>query len=228
MNSFSIEKKLNENKMKTSLKIVLVFTIFSSIVFAQTIYELPFASKDNSFEIVVENTSAEKEFTGEVNITKYPSWLQFKNKNQVVEYLPAGEELSTVFDFDVSDEAPVTSEEEVIFVVKEKTGDSWQKIIKITVLPPESFELFQNYPNPFNPITVISYQLLVESKVSLRIYNVLGEEVTELVNKVENPGKYKVEWNASSYASGMYVYQIFAEGLNGEKNIVRKKMLLVK
>lgn len=88
---------------------------------------------------------------------------------------------------------------------------------------PTEFKLEQNYPNPFNPSTVISYQLPEAGNVRLRIYNMLGEEVTTLVNHQQPAGTYKVDWNASGLTSGIYLYRLEA------KNFVQtKKMILAK
>jgi hypothetical protein len=103
-----------------------------------------------------------------------------------------------------------------------------EKEIMISVLPPDDFELFQNYPNPFNPTTKISFQLPMKSKIRLKIYNLLGEEVADLLNETREAGLHEVEWNASEYSSGLYIYQIYTEGKNSSTNLERKKMLLVK
>ena len=89
---------------------------------------------------------------------------------------------------------------------------------------PSDFRLFQNYPNPFNPKTVISYQLPEVSQVELSIYNILGQKVDVLVNRKQAAGNYRVEWNASGYASGLYFYKLQTK--NGFLQI--RKMLLVK
>jgi len=88
---------------------------------------------------------------------------------------------------------------------------------------PKSFSLSQNYPNPFNPETIISYQLPRISKVELNIYNLLGQKLVTLVSETQNAGSYQVEWNATSFASGIYYYRIKA----GEF-VVAKKMILLK
>ena len=93
------------------------------------------------------------------------------------------------------------------------------------------FALEQNYPNPFNPATVISYQLSVNSQVTLRIFNILGHEVETLVNGEKEPGTYTVQWNASAYASGIYFYTLQArqrEGGQAGSFAETKKMLLLK
>jgi hypothetical protein len=88
---------------------------------------------------------------------------------------------------------------------------------------PKKFSLSQNYPNPFNPNTVISYQLSVEGFVSLKVYDITGKEIVNLVNKIQKAGYYTVNFNGSNLASGMYFYQIQA----GDFTAV-KKMILIK
>jgi len=89
---------------------------------------------------------------------------------------------------------------------------------------PSEFVLHQNYPNPFNPKTVISYQLPVFSEVELNIYNILGQKVSTLVSEMQPAGVYKIEWDASVFASGVYFYRLkTAKGF-----IKTQKMLLIK
>ncbi len=91
------------------------------------------------------------------------------------------------------------------------------------------FNLEQNYPNPFNPTTTIKYTLPVEKfyatsqHVELKVYDILGREVTTLVNKQQLPGKYKIVFNASGLSSGIYYYQ-----LKAGKYIQTKKMILLR
>lgn len=87
---------------------------------------------------------------------------------------------------------------------------------------PERFVLEQNYPNPFNPVTVISYQLPVNSWVTLKVFNVLGQEVATLVNEKREAGRYEVEWNSADAPSGMYIYRL----ITGEFTAVKKMVLL--
>jgi hypothetical protein len=87
---------------------------------------------------------------------------------------------------------------------------------------PKEFLLDQNYPNPFNPVTVIRYQLAVNSFVTVRVYDLLGREVAMLVNEVKNAGGYNVQWDASGYASGLYFYRLQA----GPFVEIKKMMLL--
>jgi len=85
---------------------------------------------------------------------------------------------------------------------------------------PGHFSLFQNHPNPFNPSTRIAYRLPTRSNVTLKVYNLLGQVVTTLVNGVEEPGYKSVQWNASGVASGVYLYQIKAGSFVDVKKLV--------
>jgi hypothetical protein len=88
---------------------------------------------------------------------------------------------------------------------------------------PQEFVLFQNYPNPFNPVTIISYQIPVSGKVSLKVFNVLGREVAELVNEVQSAGKFNIIFDGSKFSSGVYFYQ-----LRGGSFVETKKLVLLK
>jgi hypothetical protein len=90
------------------------------------------------------------------------------------------------------------------------------------------FELSQNYPNPFNPETQISYQISIPSKVTLKVYDVLGNDVATLVDDYKSIGRYDVNFDASNLSSGLYFYKLEATANN--KNIFRevRKMLLLK
>jgi hypothetical protein len=86
-----------------------------------------------------------------------------------------------------------------------------------------TYELAQNYPNPFNPATQIRYTLEQSSNVTLRVYDMLGREVASLVNENQNAGRHVVDFNASSFASGVYLYRLEAGSF-----IQVKKMILMK
>jgi hypothetical protein len=83
--------------------------------------------------------------------------------------------------------------------------------------------LQQNYPNPFNPSTVISYSIAKAGNVTLKVYNMLGQEVATLVNGYQAANSYKVNFNASGLSSGVYMYK-----LSTGSNEIIKKMVLMK
>ena len=98
---------------------------------------------------------------------------------------------------------------------------------------PQKVELSQNYPNPFNPSTKISWQSPVCSWQTLKIYDVLGNEVATLVDEYKPSGSYKIEWDASEFPSGVYFYQLLVSALQSkdgkaENYIEMKKMILMK
>ncbi len=97
------------------------------------------------------------------------------------------------------------------------------EIVEVTAEIPLEYELSQNYPNPFNPTTTINFSIKTEDNVKLTVYNVLGEKITDLVNKKMKAGRYKIEFNASNLASGVYFYR-----LRSGKFVSVKKMLLLK
>jgi len=90
-------------------------------------------------------------------------------------------------------------------------------------LKPLTYNLEQNYPNPFNPVTFIKYSIPEVSKVSLTLFNLLGEEVADLVNEEKVAGYYTIEFNAATLPSGVYFYQLRAGNY-----VDTKKMLLLK
>jgi hypothetical protein len=90
-------------------------------------------------------------------------------------------------------------------------------------LLPSKYELFQNYPNPFNPITSIKFSLPEDAQVSIKIYDMLGALVDELVNAEYKAGYHKVDFNAGQFASGIYIYR-----LESKNFISIKKMVLIK
>jgi len=91
------------------------------------------------------------------------------------------------------------------------------------VMVPEVVSLDQNYPNPFNPVTSIQFHLPEESKVELTVFDLLGHEVTKLVDQQITSGSHKIEWNSAGTASGIYIYR-----LKTGNEVITKKMILLK
>jgi Zn-dependent metalloprotease len=117
-------------------------------------------------------------------------------------------------------------------IISSEGKDFWSDTIIVTIPTgltenqtnvPLDYALKQNYPNPFNPTTNIEFSLKRAEFVTLRIYNILGEEVTTLISEKLVAGKYKYQWDASTFASGVYVYKLEAGGF-----VQTKKMLLIR
>jgi hypothetical protein len=88
---------------------------------------------------------------------------------------------------------------------------------------PNDYKLSQNYPNPFNPVTMINYQLPMNSHVLLKVYDILGREISTLIDEPVAAGRHEVHWNAADLPSGLYFYRI----QTGSYSAV-KKMILMK
>jgi hypothetical protein len=107
--------------------------------------------------------------------------------------------------------------------------------VEIELLPTK-YELYQNYPNPFNPITKIKFTLPEKSAVSLKVYDILGSVVSEIIKSEFDAGYHKIEFNASNLPSGVYFYRIECSnpaasspvGQPGQSFVEVKKMLLLK
>lgn len=82
------------------------------------------------------------------------------------------------------------------------------------------YELCQNYPNPFNPVTTIKYYLPKTSHVKLTVFDILGNEVIILIDGIKSSGVYEETWNASGVPSGIYFYQMNADGLLQTKKLI--------
>jgi len=84
----------------------------------------------------------------------------------------------------------------------------YSKTIEIDLGSPGKFELSQNYPNPFNPATTISFSLPESGNVRLMVYNLLGEQIADLINEVKEAGIHTINFDASKLNSGIYIYRI--------------------
>lgn len=101
---------------------------------------------------------------------------------------------------------------------------SFSNIVEIFAGMPDGYVLEQNYPNPFNPATKIRFGFDKDTKAQLKVFDILGNEVTELFNDVTEAGKiYEINFNAENLASGIYYYQ-----LKGDNKTEMKKMMLIK
>ena len=115
----------------------------------------------------------------------------------------------------------------------------YSKEIEVDVTAPTEFSLSQNYPNPFNPVTTIRYSIpnvisiptgRERNLATLKIYNVLGEEVANLVNEQKPAGRYEVKFNGSNLPSGVYIYRLTAVPIGSQAGSYSavKKMILLK
>jgi len=138
---------------------------------------------------------------------KFLSCSAVDGKIYAIGGVDGGQVVATVEEYDPSFDSTPTGVEEVSEVIAVPSG----------------YELSQNYPNPFNPMTTIQFNLPKTSNVTLKIFNVIGEEITTIVSKQLPAGNYSYKWDASNHASGVYLYRLEADGY-----FETKKMILMR
>jgi 5-hydroxyisourate hydrolase-like protein (transthyretin family) len=210
-----------EQEMKK--KIILIIATASTL-FAQTVYEVTPGTKGNEITLTVANIS-ETNPTANVNVflAKKSSSLNFSKEEEMIENLEAKAEAEVKFTFDVSRNAIINKKDTIEFTITSPDGIMMMKQFIFSYTGPTEFKLEQNYPNPFNPTTTIQYQLPQDSKVILKVYDILGSEVAALVNEEQEAGYKEVKFDAINFASGIYVYRLQAGDY-----ISSKKMMLLR
>ena len=113
-------------------------------------------------------------------------------------------------------------------------SEEWQTINKwldegataieeISGVTPSKYALRQNYPNPFNPSTIIEYSVPLSGHVTLKVFNTIGQQVVTLFDGNQNAGSYKVTFDGTGLASGLYIYQLQSENITLTKKFVLMK-----
>ena len=99
----------------------------------------------------------------------------------------------------------------------------YSEVITADLSTPSAFELGQNYPNPFNPSTRITYSIPKSSFVTLKVYDILGNEIATLVNQTQDAGNYNVSFNAENLSNGIYIYSLNADNFTDVKKMILMK-----
>lgn len=193
----------------------------------ERIYEVPFATKGNSIELIIANTTGQDINDLNLKVAGLPGWLQMDTERTFAS-LPAGGEVTARYVFHINENAPVGEQVNLDFNATAANGFTWAKKIRLKVAPPGKFELENNYPNPFNPATTIKYRLPAQMTVKVTIFDVLGREVAVLADGLQEAGTQTLSWDASRMASGLYFYRVVAEGQGGKRLVQNKKMMLIK
>ncbi len=215
-------------------KIKEIQFLFSSMIVGDTLKSLNFY-KDTLKTLVYSQTVNKKIDSSDV----YPNWFKYdfpENITTMAGEIEFGSALNSVFEFCITYQGYISGKTIGFYENLQNWSATPDRPIKLVIekiytdvkdkevrLP--SFNLKQNYPNPFNPTTTISYQLSAVSKVSLKVYDVLGREVTTLVNEVQSAGEHSTQFAMGNrqIPSGIYFYQLKA----GEY-ISTKKMIILK
>ncbi|MEJ2052053.1 MAG: T9SS type A sorting domain-containing protein [Calditrichota bacterium] len=179
--------------MKTIHLTLMIVIFFAFAMFSQANYPLEIASSNGIYRVTpgshhnrISLTVANESLQGSagqvaVQLVKHSPVLIFPESVGVLENLASGQEAEVTF----------------FSIVLEYT-------------PPRTYALEQNYPNPFNPVTKIQYQLPEEVKVRLEVYDILGRKVATLLDRRIPAGYHEVSFDASSLASGVYIYRLVA------------------
>lgn len=219
----------------TAMRLVLLFASFFACVCAsaQPVLEsvahaVPFASEGNQIELTVANPAGVSMQAVLVTAADLPAWLTLTPMTVSLDVLDAGAEAPALFTFSVAETAPVGMVTTVRFEITAGKAIVGEKQIRLQVEAPTEIALKGNYPNPFNPSTTIGYALPRASKVSLRVYDMLGREVAQVVGRQQGAGYHEAVFEGSRYASGMYVYRLMVEDEAGGRTVRQDKMLLLK
>lgn len=188
--------------------------------FAQALAALDY-DNDGDMDFVTANYSTSNGITlflndGQANFTPVRSCFQ-----DLIEGFPEGI-VATDFDLDGRTDIAVATSFNKLAVLYNADGPTSVEEEQNDYIPKE-YILEQNYPNPFNPTTTIQYSIPFSEKVSLKIFNLLGEEVKTLTDDFQEAGKYSVQFNANNLASGIYFYKLQAGSF-----VETKKMILLR
>ncbi len=166
----------------------------------------------------------------EVKLIRDSKNLKFNQTEKMIENITQGEETEATFTFDVDYNIGNVEADTIEFMITDNKSVYLTKQFILQYTLPTEYKLEQNFPNPFNPTTKIRLSIpnvtlseVEGSHVQLKIYDILGNEVTTLVNEQKEPGYYEVDFSASSYASGVYIYRLISGNF-----ISTKKMLVLK
>ncbi len=218
------------------MKILLTVILLSSIIAAQNTYSIQPGVKNNQIVLELSNISLTESANNlEVKLIRNSKNLSFNQTEKMIENITQGEETEIAFTFDVDYNIGNVEVDTIEFMITDlayrQAGNKSVYLTKQFILQyalPTEYKLEQNYPNPFNPETRIRYTVPIDEKrktkeVSLIIYDILGNQVRTLVNEQKEPGYYEVDFNAVSFASGVYIYRLQAGSY-----VSTKKMMVLK
>ena len=214
------------NKIIISLALIFLLGISS---YAQNTYNVKPGVKNNQIVLQLKNISETETASLPKPLPKRGlKNLAFREIEDETITLNPNEEKEIRYIFDVNYNIGNVEADTIEFVITDNKGIYLTKQFILNYGVPTEYKLEQNYPNPFNPTTKIRYSIPSDSKrevsnVMLKIYDILGNEVTTLINEEKKPGYYEVEFDASNYASGVYIYR-----LQSSSYVSTKKMIVLK
>ena len=218
-------KKWNNKMKKLTIIILLLLSILN---YAQNTYEIQPGVKNNQIVLQLSNISS----TETANLPKPLPKRGLKNlvfreiDDETIILIPK-EEKEVTYTFDVNYNIGNVKADTIEFLITDNKSVYLTKQFILQYSLPTEYKLEQNFPNPFNPTTKIRFSIPDKGAglalTELKVYDILGNEVSTLVNEPKEPGYYEVEFNASELASGVYIYRLQASSF-----VFTKKMLMLK
>jgi hypothetical protein len=205
--------------------------VFESVILYDGYWTGPFYRVPIKLFIRNDGANATAENIRAYITTSNPRVVEIDNNNQAFGNIAAGQTVLSPDSFIIRFQNPGSIENIAFRIDISSDGYVWWQdstdivvgIKHLNVTVPLTFDMKQNYPNPFNPNTTIEFDLPKTSKVTLKVFNIIGEEVATLVSEKLSAGSYSYEWDASNLASGVYLYHLEAEGF-----VQTRKMVLMK
>jgi len=157
-----------------------------------------------------------------VKPTDYPSWIMLRPDEITILAFQPGADTTVTFVAAIQEHAPVHTPQDLVLTVFSGTTQ-WSRTIDIQVDAPDHYQLLQNYPNPFNPTTTISYILPEDGKVTVKVYDLLGRQVTTLVDAIQTAGINSAILNSTNLSSGVYLYRMQSGKFSDIKKLVVMK-----
>ncbi len=190
----------------------------------------------SSFSAVVLDNAVKLNWRTETEVNNYGfevergvgSWQSIAGKWEQIGFVDGHGNSNSPKEYSFTDNLSLTLSHTLTLAYRLKQIDNdgkfeYSKIIEVNLGSPQKFELSQNYPNPFNPVTTIAYSLPHPGNVKLAVYNLLGEQVAELVNGFREAGVHTINFSAENLQSGLYIYKLEANGF-----VQTRKMTLIK
>ena len=181
----------------------------------------------NSFIAKVYNNQVTLNWITETEVNNYGFEVERKSDNAIwkkIAFVEGHGNSNSPKEYSYTDNKPIGGSK-FQYRLKQIDNDGqfeYSNVVEVELVPIK-YALYQNFPNPFNPVTNIRYQLPNKSKVVMKIYNILGSEVMELLSEQKESGVYETEFDAKALSSGTYFYRMTAGSF-----IETKKMILLK
>ena len=220
-------------KFQTVFVLMLLITA-PAIVFAQPakkmgeVYQIPFATSGNRIDLAVANSgTADLERVRVVSVVK-PDWIRLDTEEVLLSRVEVDADGIASFGFSVDRGAPVGERGMLRFDIVSGEEVVGVKEFVLSVEAPAEAALDQNFPNPFSYTTTIGYDVPQAGTVQMGIYDMLGRRVELALDEEKPAGHHAFIWDASGVASGIYMYVLKTTGNEGEVQLLRNKMIVVR